>query len=99
MKRLILILMLLLPGRVALGADAPTSRPATSQPATSQPSTQASLHATIEGGLYWNLLRTEQFGIGIPKKWDDLPQRPNSLLHVGRRNAKDETGKPLEIGL
>jgi len=89
MKRLILTLVLILSARVALAADAPASQPASAP----------SLHATIEPGLYWNLLRTEQFGMGIPQKWNTLPPRANMVLFIAKQGIMDETRKPLDVGL
>jgi hypothetical protein len=89
MKRLILTLVLILGARPTLAADAPASQPASAP----------TLHATIEPGLYWNLLRTEQFAIGIPQKWSNLPPRPNMVLFIAKQGIKDETRQPLDVGL
>jgi hypothetical protein len=89
MKRLILCLMILLLAPLALAADAPATAPAT----------KGSQHATIEPGLYWNLVRAEQFGLGIPNKWTNRPNRANMVLHLAMSGIKDETRQPLDLGL
>jgi hypothetical protein len=93
MKRLIPIPLILFASSLVLADDAPASKPA------SQPATQTSLHATIEPGLYWNLLRTEQFGMAIPQNWSNLPPRANMVMFIAKQGIKDETRQPLEVGM
>jgi len=89
MNRLILTLIASLVAPLALAADAPAS----------QPSTKDSLHATVEPGPYWNVVRTEQFGIAVPQKWANLPPRTNMVLFIAKQGIKDETRQPLDVGL
>ena len=50
-------------------------------------------------GSYWDVYRTQQFAVAIPRNWQ--PQKANSpamLLYL-LREARDETGEPLKVGL
>jgi hypothetical protein len=93
MNCLTILLNLLLAAQPAAPATAPADAPA------SQPTTQVTLHPSIEPGLYWNLMRTEQFGIGIPENWSNLPPRSNMVLFLAKEGIKDETRQPLDVGL
>ena len=88
MKRLIFCATLLL-APFARAANAPAS----------QPTSQSTLHATIEPGLYWNLLKTEQFGMAVPNKWGNRPPKANMVLFLAMKDIKDETRQPLDLGL
>jgi hypothetical protein len=79
------VLFLLLVAAAAPPGSGPASQPAT-QSATTQPS-------------YWDVYRTPQFAVAIPRNWQ--PQRANSsaiLLYL-LREARDETSQPLKVGL
>lgn len=74
-------------------ATAPAHEP------SSQPTSQQALHATIEPGLYWNLLKTDQFAIGIPQNWSNIPPRSNMVMFLAKQGIKDENRQPLEVGI
>jgi hypothetical protein len=48
---------------------------------------------------FWDVYRTQQFAVAIPRNW--RPQKANSpaiLLYL-MREGRDETGEPLKVGL
>jgi hypothetical protein len=100
--------LVLFPALALLLHSGCTEDPAASPPPPAGAGTTAPPQPTLLVGefqvdprQYWDVARTEDFGIVIPRNWSQITENlpPTVRLYMVRHGVIDETGNPLDVGL
>ena len=96
-----LLLCVLLAGCDGGGSSPQQPPPPQPQGTAPPPPTPLQGQFKMEGRGYWDIARTSDYAIIIPRNWSQITeQQPEAAkLYLVKRGVVDETGNPVEVGL